>query len=242
MNQALQEARTARQEAAEAKLMVEADRQSAASSTTSSRGSGKKDLGPMGDRKKMVAGGFEEHTEREAVVHALKEWVHHCGMSDLYQEIFAFPSGKVGYVTWKESHHMYRFIEKYKNTPISQQFQFENRALWCNVHKTRDERDTGSPLNKAMDVMKIFVYHMTGDANAGERLIPNLHRQQIIFRRQVVATITGDELKIDGSSFPDADADVLRTNIEETQGAFAVVLNKWKKDVAARGAATAMQV
>ena len=207
---------------------------SIAGSSASNGSKSSQDLGPMHLRRKMVVGGFEDNTERDEVVTAVKDWIQKCSKSDLVDEVFAFPAGKISYVAWHTPRAMYDFIENYRTCPKENRFAFEGRELWCNVHKSKEERKHGTPLTKALELMVLFVAHVTNSNGPPPKIIPNLSLQQLIWKRQVIATVKDDQLMIEAEPFSGLDQNVVQTQMVETAAAFTIHLRQWREQVQAK--------
>ena len=56
----------------------------------------------------------------------------------------------------------YGIVEDYKATNAEQRFKFEGRELWWNVHETKEEREEGTPLTKALESVRAMVFLLKG--------------------------------------------------------------------------------
>ena len=136
---------------------------------------------------------------------------------------------------------MYDFISEHRNTPEKDRYTFEGRELWCNVHKTRDERDAGVPMAKAVDCCKALIGHITNNPEDSEKVVSNLTLHQIIFQRKVIATLVDNELVVDAENLPKGDPNVIRTLVPETIAAYNRLYASWKAEVEGRKGTVPLQ-
>ena len=142
IQRAMDEAQAARREVADLRTLVDSDKASSANgSVSNSVDGGKPNLGPIGMRRKMCVGGFEENTERDLVLEELRKWMQDENKTDKYESMYAFTAIEIGYTTWRNPNDMHNFIEEYKRRPEENKRVFEGRTLWCNgVMCTRRRR------------------------------------------------------------------------------------------------------
>ena len=99
--------------------------------------------------------------------------------------------------------------------------------LWCQVHKSREERTKGRELSKAVECIRALVEYHTGSKAEAEKCILSIPGKEIAYNRVLLAKVLPEGLYINTAALPG----VSQENIDIAKAKFLELINaKEEKD------------